>query len=95
MVELLSLIRADDATTRHELERKSGLGRAVVADRLLMLTDLGLIDESDLGTATGGRAPRLVRLAAKRGWILVATLDQTALAVGVADLAGNLLTEHH
>ncbi|MBC7477239.1 MAG: ROK family protein [Pseudorhodobacter sp.] len=95
LVELLNLIRADDPTTRQELERKSELGRAVVADRLTMLADLGLIDESELGAATGGRAPRLVRLAARRGRVLVATLDQTALGVGVADLAGNLLTEHH
>ena len=95
LVEILNLIRADDPTTRHALERKSELGRAVVADRLTMLADLGLIDENELGAATGGRAPRLVRLAARRGRILVATLDQTALGVGVADLAGNLLTEHH
>ena len=92
------LIRAEDPTTRHELERKSGLGRAVVADRLNMLSELGLIDENGMGPAAGGRAPRLVRLvrlAARRGLVLVATLDQTALGVGVADLAGNLLTEHH
>ncbi len=95
LVEILNLIRADDPTTRQELERKSELGRSVVSDRLAMLADLGLIDESELGTATGGRAPRLVRLAARRGRVLVATLDQTALGVGVADLAGNLLTEHH
>lgn len=95
LVDLLNLIRAEDPTTRQELERKSELGRAVVADRLTMLADLGLIDESETGTATGGRAPRLVRLAARRGRVLVATLDQTALGVGVADLAGNLLTEHH
>ena len=95
LVDLLNLIRADDPTTRHELERKSDLGRAVVSDRLTMLADLGLIDESELGTATGGRAPRLVRLAAKQGRVLVATLDQSALGVGVADLSGKLLTEHH
>ncbi len=95
LVELLNMIRAADTTTRQELERRSELGRAVVADRLTMLADLGLIDESELGAATGGRAPRLVQLAARRGRVLVATLDQTALGVGVADLAGNLLTEHH
>jgi predicted NBD/HSP70 family sugar kinase len=95
LVEIMTLIRADDPTTRHELERKSELGRAVVADRLSMLSDLGLIDESELGPATGGRAPRLVRLAARQGRLLVATLDQSALSVGVADLAGTLLTEHH
>ena len=43
LVDLLNLIRADDPTTRHELERKSDLGRAVVSDRLTMLADLGLI----------------------------------------------------
>jgi hypothetical protein len=64
LVDLLNLIRIDETATRQELERKSELGRAIVADRLAMLADLGLIDESELGTATGGRAPRLIRLAA-------------------------------
>lgn len=95
LVELLNLVRSGAASTRQELERQSEFGRAVVADRLTMLGDLGLVDESELGTATGGRAPRLVRFAARRASILVATLDQTAIGVGVADLSGNLLTEHH
>ncbi|MGQ0563894.1 MAG: ROK family protein [Gemmobacter sp.] len=95
LVDLLNLVRSEAATTRQELERTSALGRAVVADRLTMLGDLGLVDENELGTATGGRAPRLVRFAARRAAILVATLDQTAIGVGVADLSGNLLTEHH
>lgn len=95
LVELLNLVRSGAATTRQELERQSEFGRAVVADRLTMLGDLGLVDENELGTATGGRAPRLVRFAARRASVLVATLDQTALGVGVADLSGILLTEHH
>lgn len=95
LVDLLNLVRAAGATTRQDLERRSEMGRAVVADRLAMLTDLGLVDDSELGTATGGRAPRLVRFAARRAAVLVATLDQTAIGVGLADLAGNLLTEHH
>jgi len=95
LVELLNLVRSEAATTRQELERQSDLGRAVVADRLTMLGELGLVDESELGATTGGRAPRLVRFAARRAAILVATLDQTAIGVGVADLSGNLLTEHH
>ena len=95
LVDILNLVRTDAASTRQELERQSEYGRAVVADRLTMLGDLGLVDETALGTATGGRAPRLVRFAARRASILVATLDQTAIGVGMADLAGNLLTEHH
>ena len=95
LVDLLNLVRTGAATTRQELERQSEFGRAVVADRLTMLGGLGLVDESELGTATGGRAPRLVRFATRRAAILVGTLDQTAIGVGVADLSGNLLTEHH
>lgn len=95
LVEILNLVRTEQATTRQEIERQSELGRAVVADRLGMLGELGLVDESELATASGGRAPRLVRFAADRGRILVATLDQTALGVGIADLGGSLLMEHH
>ncbi|OHV81032.1 ROK family transcriptional regulator [Ensifer sp. LCM 4579] len=95
LVEILNLVRTEQATTRQEIERQSELGRAVVADRLGTLSELGLVDESELGVATGGRAPRLVRFLSERGRILVATLDQTALGVGIANLGGDLLMEHH
>lgn len=95
LVTILNLVRLGQATTRQELERESELGRAVVADRLGTLSRLALIDESELGAATGGRAPRLVRFSAEAGRILVATLDQTAIGVGIADLSGRLLMEHH
>lgn len=95
LVEILNLVRTERATTRQEIERLGEFGRAVVADRLAILTDLGLVDESELGTAAGGRAPRLVRFVAGRGRVLVAAIDQTALGVGVADLSGRLLMEHH
>ncbi|EJB06812.1 transcriptional regulator/sugar kinase [Rhizobium leguminosarum bv. trifolii WSM597] len=95
LVEILNLVRTERSTTRQEIERDSELGRAVVADRLGTLIDLALIDESELGAATGGRAPRLVRFSTDRASILVATLDQTALGVGIADLSGRLIMEHH
>lgn len=92
---ILNLIRTGRATTRQELERESEQGRAVVSDRLATLTDIGLIEETELGIASGGRAPRLVRFRLNLGCILVATLDQSALGVGIADLSGRLVTEHH
>ena len=95
LADILNLVRIEGATTRQEIERTSEFSRAVVADRLGTLTELGLIDESESGVATGGRAPRLVRFVAERGRILVATLDHTALGVGIADLSGRLLIEHH
>lgn len=95
LVTILQLVRSGAASTRQEIERESELGRAIVADRLSTLSALGLVDESELGTATGGRAPRLVRFRDDAARILVATLDQTAIGIGLADLSGRLLMEHH
>ncbi|MEZ5778842.1 MAG: ROK family protein [Paracoccaceae bacterium] len=95
LAAILNLVRTGAANTRQELERESELGRAIVADRLATLSELELVDESALAEATGGRAPRLTQFNAARARILVATLDQTALGVGLADLSGKLITEHH
>jgi predicted NBD/HSP70 family sugar kinase len=94
LAAILSLVRAG-ALTRLEIERKSELGRAAVADRLAALKRFGLIEESELGRPQGGRAPRRVRLRANAGAVLVAQVDRRSLAVGVANLAGNLIVEHH
>jgi predicted NBD/HSP70 family sugar kinase len=92
---ILNLVRLGLANTRQEIEKQLNLGRAVVADRLGTLNKLGLIDESELGPASGGRAPRLVRFRADAGLVLIAFLDQSTLGVGIADLSGRLLVEHH
>lgn len=95
LARILNLIRSGQAQTRQEIERTSELGRAIVTDRLTILSDLNLVDESGLGVATGGRAPRLVRFNPAAGHCLVATLNHSALGVAIADLSGALLTEHH
>ena len=95
LAKILTLVRNGAATTRLDIERESELGRAVVTDRLATLERLGLITEGELGPAVGGRAPRHVRFNAGVGAVLVAHLDRTSLAVGLADLRGNLIVEHH
>lgn len=95
LVEILNLVRTGRATTRQDIERIGEFGRAVVTDRLGILAETGLLDERELGAASGGRAPRRVRFVADRGRVLVATLTQAAVGVGVADLSGRLLMEHH
>ena len=92
---ILNLIRTGDATTRQEIEKHSGLGRAIVTDRLQTLTDLGLIEEGHLGPSTGGRAPRYSQFRNNAGTILLAVVGQSTIGVGSADLSGNLLIEHH
>ncbi|MDB5527307.1 MAG: hypothetical protein JWR51_410 [Devosia sp.] len=92
---LLNLVRTGAATTRQELERRSELGRAVVADRLATMIDLGLLKEGELGQATGGRAPRQMQFRQDAGSLLVSAIDQSSIALGIADLNGQLLVEHH
>lgn len=92
---LLNLVRTETATTRQELERSSELGRAVVADRLATMIELGLLKEGELGQATGGRAPRQMRFREDAGSLLISVIDQTSIALGIADLNGQLLVEHH
>lgn len=93
--QVLDLVRSGAAGTRQEIELLSGLGRATVADRLASLIRLGLVEEGELGASTGGRAPRQIQFRAAAGHVLVAAVGTTTLGVGLTDLAGRLLVEHH
>src|SRR5271165_1858313 len=95
LATILTLIRSGVATTRLDIEREAELGRAVVADRLTTLERLGLIVEGELGPAIGGRAPRNMRFRVEAGAIFAAHVDRESLAVGLADLDGALIVEHH
>ncbi len=95
LATILTLVRSGVATTRLDIEREAELGRAVVADRLTTLERLGLIVEGELGPAIGGRAPRNMRFRVEAGAILAAHVDRESLAVGLADLTGALIVEHH
>ena len=92
---VLRFIRSGAAGTRHEIETVSGLGRAIVADRIATLTALGLVVEGDLGPPQGGRAPRQIRLRAEAAYVLVGSVGNTSIGVGLADMSGRLIVEHH
>ena len=95
LANVLGLVRSGRAVTRQEIEATSGLGRAVVADRIATLIARGLLEDGELGASTGGRAPRHVRFSATAGHLLVSSLGTTTLGVGLVDLSGRLLVEHH
>jgi predicted NBD/HSP70 family sugar kinase len=95
LAQILNLIRAQEGYSRQDIERVSGLGRAIVVDRLATLSRFGLVHEGALGRPTGGRAPRLVQFCDDAGLILLAILDANSIGVGIGDLSGTLLTEHH
>ena len=92
---ILNLLRKEEANTKLEIERISGLGRAIVADRVATLAELQLVDESEMGLASGGRAPRNIKFNEAAALFLVAHVDQSTIGVGLADLNGKLVFEHH
>ena len=51
LVAILNHVRLSEATTRHELERVSEYGRAIIADRLAILSELVLVSESETGVS--------------------------------------------
>lgn len=93
LVSVLDLIRSDAARTRPELVKLSGLGRNVVAQRVVQLMGSGLLEEGPLGRSTGGRAPRQLRFRAEAGAVLVAELGATSISVALSDLSGRLSSQ--
>jgi glucokinase-like ROK family protein len=88
--ELMNFLRTHGASTRPDISRAIGLSRTLVAKYVELAIGLGLAVEGDLGTSTGGRAPRLVEFNHKNGYLLLAELGATGLSVAVADLRGNV-----
>ena len=92
---ILNLLRREEANTKLDIERISGLGRAIVADRVATLAELKLADESEMGIASGGRAPRNIKFNETTALFLVGHFDQSTIGMGLADLNGKLVFEHH
>jgi predicted NBD/HSP70 family sugar kinase len=95
LASVLNLVRREEASTRLEIERISGLGRAIVNDRIASLAKLGLVDEQELGQPKGGRAPRSIRFIETAALLLIAHMDQGKISVALSDLGGSLIFEHH
>lgn len=94
LVAVLDIVRHGDASTRPEIMRRTGLGRAVSVQRVEELIERGLFVEDGLAASSGGRSPRALRFNAGAGHILVADLGATSIGVGIADLSGNLIEQH-
>jgi glucokinase-like ROK family protein len=88
---VLDAVRILGCTSRSEVSRQLGIGRAAVAQRVAELVASGLIEESGSGRSTGGRPPRQLRFRAEAGHILAADLGATSIDVAAADLSARIL----
>jgi glucokinase-like ROK family protein len=91
LITVLDEIRFGRCHSRSELVTRTGLGRAIVAQRVGELIDRGLVTEGDVGPSTGGRPPRQLTFRADGGHILVADLGATSIDVAVTTLDGRIL----
>jgi len=94
LAHIVEMVRSRTALTRQELTDRTGLGRAVVRQRVDLAIDLGLAEESGIGASTGGRGPRLLRFRSESGRLALAALGPSRITVGVSDLQGEILGRH-
>jgi glucokinase-like ROK family protein len=94
LVVVLDEVRFGRSRSRSELVARTGLGRAIVAQRVGELLERGLVIEGDVGPSTGGRPPRQLSFRASAGHVLVADLGATSVDVAVTDLDGRILGHH-
>jgi glucokinase-like ROK family protein len=94
LVVVLDEVRLGRSSSRSELVARTGLGRAIVAQRVSELLERGLVVEGDVGPSTGGRPPRQLSFRAGAGHVLVADLGATSIDVAVTDLDWRILGHH-
>jgi glucokinase-like ROK family protein len=94
LVLVLDEIRLGRSRSRSELVERTGLGRAIVAQRVGELVERGLVVEGDPGPSTGGRPPRQLTFRADAGHLLVADLGATSVDVALTTLDGRILGHH-
>ncbi len=94
LVLVLDEVRLGRSRSRAELVDRTGLSRAVVAQRVGSLIDRGLLVEGKPGPSTGGRPPRQLGFRADAGHVLVADLGATSIDVALTTLDGRILAHH-
>ncbi len=91
LVVVLDEVRLGRSRSRSEIASRTGLSRAVVAQRAGELVDRGLLGEGPTGPSTGGRPARQLTFRADVGHVLVADLGATSIDVAITDLGGRIL----
>jgi glucokinase-like ROK family protein len=87
---VLDAVRLGGARSRTEIAARTGLGRAVIAQRIAEVSMTGLISEVGTSKSRAGRPPRLLAFGSDAGHLVTADLGATSIDVAVADLAGGI-----
>jgi glucokinase-like ROK family protein len=88
---VLNNLRKISTTTRPEVARITGLGRALVEKQVNLALELEILSDGEFGESTGGRAPRLLEFNRSAGYLLIAELGATGMSIAVSDLSGIII----
>lgn len=91
LVPILDLVRFGQANTRSDIARVTGLGRAVVTQRVADLIEAGLLIDGSRAESTGGRPSRSLAFNSGLGSLLVAELGATSVHAAITDLGGDII----
>ena len=92
---IIDLVRTERAVTRPALERETGLGRKLIAQRVLQAIDVGLLEDGDVAPSEGGRPSRTLRMRRDAGVVCSAVISASEMWAAVADLDGVVLDSLH
>ncbi|MER7555589.1 ROK family protein [Nocardioides sp. NPDC126508] len=92
---LINLVRTGQAVTRPALERETGLGRKVIAQRVQQAIDVGLLEDGEIAPSGGGRPSRTLRLRSEAGHVYSAIISATEIFAAVTTLDGTVIEFAH
>jgi predicted NBD/HSP70 family sugar kinase len=91
--QILQLILSNQANSRSEIGRLTGLSRTAVTARINQLTAQGLVVEHATTQSTGGRPAGRLSFNASGGIVLAASIGRSRIQLAIADLDSSLLSE--
>src|SRR5258708_12806937 len=91
--QVLQLILSNQANSRSEIGRLTGLSRTAVTARINQLAAQGLVVEDAAAEPTGGRPAGRLSFNATGGVVLAASIGRSRVQLAVADLGCSLLAE--
>jgi predicted NBD/HSP70 family sugar kinase len=89
--QILQLILSNQANSRSEIGRLTGLSRTAVTARINQLMAQGLIVEHETAESTGGRPAGRLSFNASGGVVLAASIGRSRIQLAVASLDSSLL----
>lgn len=87
---VLRVIYEDEAISRADIARKTGLTRTTVSTVVGELIEQGLVEETGAGQSSGGRLPVLLRIVHEAHGVLALSFEDTQIVGALVDMRGGI-----